>query len=69
MGKYRVVTVTNDLENNPEYAEDTIAYPDLIKYVEGDLAIFVIDLTNDNVYSHDQFFMMVAVKEFEITEI
>lgn len=64
MGKYRVVTVTNDLENNPEYAEDTIAYPDLIKYVEGDLAIFVIDLTNDKIYSHDEFFIVVGIKEF-----
>ena len=69
MGKFRVVTVTNDLESNPEYAEDTIAYPDLIPYIEDELATFIIDLTNDNVYSHDQFFMMVAVKEFEITEI
>lgn len=69
MGKFRVVTVTNDLESNSQYAEDTIAYPDLIPYIEDELATFIIDLTNNEVYAHDEFFMMVAVKEFEVTEI
>jgi hypothetical protein len=60
---YKIVWITNNLEENPEYT-DTIDYPFLVKYVEDEIAGFVIDLTTKDWYEVEDFFYMVDIKYF-----
>lgn len=62
--RLRVVAITNNLVDYPECVKDTEEFPNLIEYVEDEMAIFVVDTTNNNFWRADEFFYMVEVTEF-----
>lgn len=62
--KLRVVQVTNNLEANPECANDTKEFPDLISYIEDEYAMFIVDSVNGDFWPANEFFYMINVTEF-----
>ena len=66
--KYKIVTITNDLNAYAEYEKYTLNYPELVEYVvEDEVSSFVIDEHNI-VYPVNEFFHMVDIKEFYVNE-
>lgn len=43
MIKFRIVNVTTDLDEYPQYREDTEEFAHLIVYVEDDFETFIVD--------------------------
>ena len=63
--KFKVVKITNDIEEYPDCEEDTKNHPDLIEDVEDEMEIFVIDINTDTVYRAADFFYMTNLKHFK----
>lgn len=63
-----VVTVTDDVEGNPEYAADTAEYPGLLRYVEDETETFVLDPESGDFWTARVFFDMENVRRFKIIE-
>lgn len=66
--KFRILSISTNLEDYPESADDTNEFPHLRKYVEDEQAILIIDEETNEVWPGDEFFMMVGLKRFESTE-
>lgn len=66
MIKFRVVTVTNNLEVCPEYSEDTEEFPEIVPHVEDEAATFVVDTRNGDFWPAREFFDMVTISHFII---
>lgn len=67
--KYKVITVTNNLENYPKYAENNKNYPQLIKYIKDECTTFIVSTTDpDDFYPANEFFMMKKILEIETVE-
>ena len=66
MKRFRVVSITNNIEDYPESKEDTLEFPGLVEDVEDEQALFVIDLEADEIYKADDFFYSFNVKFFVI---
>jgi len=62
--KLRVVEVTNDLDNCPEFADASAEYPQLVERVEDESAVFVVDTETGDFWPAAEFFHMVAVTAF-----
>ena len=60
----KIVTVTRKPDLCPEYAEASAEYPKLVKYVEDDSAVFVVDPETGNFWPAAEFFHMCAVTTF-----
>ena len=67
--EFAVVWVTNNLEENPEYREDTEMYPHLVDEVEDEIQGFVVDLETGDYWVAEEFFDMESVKNFVVTEV
>ncbi len=65
--KYKVIKITNDLSEYPEYREDTERYPCLIEQIEDEVELFVISETGDTYIAQD-FFREECIKEFKTNE-
>ena len=68
MKRYRVLSITNNIEEYPEAKEDTLEFPDLVADVEDEMDMFVLDLENDEIFKADEFFYQVDVKSFTVDE-
>lgn len=66
MLKLLVVTVTNKPELCPEYAEASARFPELVKYVEDDSAMFVVDPDRGNFWPANEFFYMNLVTALSV---
>lgn len=64
--EYLVVTVTNNLEEYPEYKEDTEKFPELIEEIEDEIETFI--LCENRVYKAEEFFYQVDIKSFTTEE-
>ena len=62
----RVVTVTDDIEANPEFAADTKEFPYLVDYIEDEIETFIVG--EDDFWRHQDFFLLGDIKRFTITE-
>ena len=64
--KYKVITVTNNLNEYPHYREATLAHPELVDRVGDECETFVVDETGQY-WPADEFFAMADnnVVEFE----
>ena len=63
--KLCVVTITNSIENYPQFTEETKEFPGLVEYIDDEVEIFVVVDNNPEIfwYAHD-FFNMVSIKSF-----
>jgi hypothetical protein len=65
MNEFRVVTVTNNLTDYPEYREDTEQFRYLVTYVEDDFETFVVDTREKGgFWTANEFFACVDIKCF-----
>lgn len=64
----RIVTVTNDIETYPEFAKETLEFPNLVDYVEDDIEIFIVGEDENDFWCHHDFFLLGDIKRFVITE-
>jgi hypothetical protein len=55
--KYRVVQITKSVERYPECATDTAEFPDLVKYVDDEMDLFVVDEIGHFWPAHEFFYM------------
>ena len=62
----RVVTVTNDVEANPEFADETAKFLHLVDYIEDEVETFIVG--EDDFWRHQDFFLLGDIKRFTITE-
>jgi len=65
--EYRVVTVTNDVSEYPQYTDDSLEFPDLVDHIEDELETFVISSDGDYCNARD-FFNMTDVKKFTVAD-
>ena len=70
--KYRVVAITNNLNacadnaNGPwDWEGDTKEFPELIDYVEDEAVLLVIGPEKGQVWTVEDFFNCIPIKEFE----
>jgi len=63
--KYKVIQITNDPGNYPQCVEDSSDYPDLIKHLDDEMDIFILEVETGYVYPASEFFFMTSIKEFE----
>ena len=61
--EFRVICITTDVEEYPEYAADTEEFPHLLDRVEDDFVTLVLD-SEGNDCPASEFFNMVDVKKF-----
>jgi len=64
MIEFRVVTVTNDLERNPECLDDTDEFPQCVRCVEDEVETFIVG--NGDFWPAREFFNMVSVRRFTV---
>jgi hypothetical protein len=64
--KYKVITVTNNVNEYPQYRKSTLEHPELVDLICDECATFVVDETNQY-WPADEFFAMADnnVVEFE----
>lgn len=60
----RVVTVTNNPDDYPDFAEASIEFPELVKRIEDEFAILVVDSETGEFWPAAEFFHMCAVTAF-----
>ncbi len=66
MIKFRVVTVTNNLEEYPQYRDDTEEFPEIVSYVEDEANTFIVDTRDGDFWPAREFFDMVTISHFFI---
>lgn len=64
MIQFRVVTITNDLEEYPQYRADTEEFLELVQWIEDEIEVLVIDPRDGGFWPAREFFEMVRVKHF-----
>lgn len=62
MKHFRVVIITNNLKEYPQYQDDTKEFPDMVPYVEDEVAVFVSNA--DDFWPASEFFDMVSITDF-----
>lgn len=65
--KYRVIKISSYLDGYPECVKDTIEFPNMIKYLEDEYGMFVIDENGDFCDAID-FFNTHDISEFIVNE-
>ncbi|MCK5316865.1 MAG: hypothetical protein KAJ55_03070 [Anaerolineales bacterium] len=65
--KYRVVKISNNIEEYPDCAADTKEFPYLIKHVEDEMDIFII-AENGDFWEAECFFHSTSITEFQEIE-
>jgi hypothetical protein len=64
MIEFRVVTITKDLERNPECREATEEFPEMVPYVEDEVEVFVVG--GGDFWPAREFFNMLSVECFTV---
>ena len=64
MIQFRVVVITNNLEEYPEYRENTEEFPEMVPYVEDEVRVFVSG--GGDFWPANEFFDMVSVTRFTV---
>jgi len=58
MGKFRVLHISNNLDEYPHCVKDTDEFPHVVKWVEDEYAMFILDEDTQNFYPAGEFFYM-----------
>lgn len=66
--KFRILSISNNLKDYPESADDTNEFPHLVKYVGDEQVILIMDEETQEIWPGDEFFMMVGMVRFESIE-
>jgi len=66
--RYRVVSITTEIEHYPESVKDTMDFPHLVKHVFDEQTLFVVRLGTDDFWHADEFFAIEDLKEFSTDE-
>ena len=64
---YRVVKISNNIEDYPECKEDTEKYPHLINRVMDEMDFFIVDEDSGEWFPSNEFFYMVKLTTFTKT--
>ena len=66
MAQFKILKISNNLDDYPEAIQDTDKYPHLIKWLDDEFGLFVANLSNGDFFPAAEFFYMVEeFKEFE----
>ena len=70
MREYEVVTITiyGDEEDDQDLRDNNMRHPELVRYVEDESAVFVIDTKTGRFTESNEFFYMHNIKKFQVTE-
>jgi glycine cleavage system protein P-like pyridoxal-binding family len=63
--KFRVLDIAKNLEDFPQYAKDTLEFPELVEEVEDETEIFIYCENNESFYRASEFFLAIDMKTFE----
>lgn len=64
---YKVVKIANNLKDYPDCKEDTNAYPELVKHVQDEMDLFIVDEDSGEWFPSNEFFYMVKLTTFTKT--
>lgn len=65
----KVVRVTNNPDEYPEFAEASVEFPELVEYIDDESATFIVDPETGDFWPADEFFHMVAVTAFLVNPV
>lgn len=63
--EYRVVNISNNIDEYPECKKDTEQFPHLVKHVGDEMDTFIVD-ENGKFWPAGEFFSMVTVINFKV---
>ena len=66
--EYRVLRITNNIEEYPDAKSNSHEFPHIVPHVEDEFDLFILDLKTRNFWKASEFFHMVDVEQFEVTE-
>ena len=61
MNRLEIVRVTNNPSEYPDFGKASAEYPELVKHIEDECAVFVVDSETGNFWPAAEFFLMCAV--------
>ena len=64
MNTFRVLRISNNLEEYPDCTEDTLEFPDMVEYLDDEMDIFVYCNETGEFWHSDEFFSMVGMTTF-----
>lgn len=64
MIEFRVITITNDLQEHPQYRDDTEEFPNLVQYIEDEVETFVVDMRDGGFWGASDFFFGTNITHF-----
>jgi len=64
MNTFRVLQITNKIDEYPDCKEDTLEFPDLVEEVEDEMEIFILCVETDEFWKSREFFSQVTMKTF-----
>ena len=65
MARFKVLRISNNLDDYPEAAEDSANYPELVDWVEDEYQMFIYNFATADAFPADEFFSMARdVDEF-----
>jgi len=62
---FRVLTITNNLDEYHQYEKDTNEFPDLVRRVEDEIETFVYCNETEDWWEAGEFLLMVDMKTFQ----
>lgn len=65
MTKYRVLWISNNLEDYPECTKDTKEFSHLVSDVEDEMDIFIVNTKTGGFHKASEFFHQVDITSFE----
>jgi len=68
MYTFRVLKITNNLENYPECEKDTLEFPSLVAEVSDEMETFILNLETNRWFPANEFFMMVDLESFYVRD-
>lgn len=64
MHSFRVLRITNNIEGYPDCERDTLEFPQLVKYVQDEMDIFILNLETLMWFHAKEFFYMAELESF-----
>lgn len=68
MYNFRVLRITNNIEDYPDCEKDTLEFPDLVEHVSDEMDIFIFNLETGNFWKAGDFFYEVSLSGFYVRD-
>ena len=65
--KYKLLKITNNIQDYPECKTDTLNYPSLVDEVEDEMQCFMVDIQSGTIYRMDDILEMIDFDELTLT--